>query len=337
MTTATLHRPARNQSSGRPRSRFYEIAQRVSSRFEPRTAAAFTAAVNRLLNRVDDVALRSAVASGSLDQIMAALATGGSLQNIILEGRELEDAFRHAATATGRAGADVLTGATGVQARFNALAPDVVLFARTQAGRLIAQDVGPGVREAVRVVIAMGQYEGLTTVQQARAIREIVGLPAPWARAPLNLRQEILDGHAAAATGRRLSAAEKAQIRSRIKAGTVTEEFADQMSRTYSQRLVNRRAQNIARTENLKAAHHGQHQGWKQAVNDGVLPQTARRIVVVTPDDRLEHWMVPGMNEGGRGMDEPFQAPEGSFLNPPFRPNCRCGVGLVFPGHAGVL
>ena len=248
----------------------------------------------------------------------------------------MEGALLGASTTTGRAGADVLSGATGTTVRFNALHPDVVLFARQQAGELVVQ-VSEDVREAVRIMLAIGQAEGLTVVQQARAIREVVGLPPTWAAAPSNLRREIMDGHAAAATSRRLSAVEKAQIRSRIAKGTVTESFAESMQARYSESLVNRRARNIARTETLRASHHGQRMGWEQAMQDGALPRTARRVVVVTPDHRLEHWMVPGMNEGGRGIDEPFQAPEGSFMNPPFRPLCRCGVGLIFPGYEGVL
>jgi hypothetical protein len=70
-----------------------------------------------------------------------------------------------------------------------------------------------------------------------------------------------------------------------------------------------------------------------------VLPATARRVWIVTPDARLrpEHAAIPRMNPDGVGLDEPFRTPDGDFLNPPIDPNCRCGVGLIFPGLAGVL
>jgi len=324
---------ATHQTRGRPRSRFYQIARRVADRLSPAVARSYLGAVAKLQRQIDEAALRQAVASGHPDQITAAVATGGDL-GTILDGTDLDRQLLRTSTATGRAGADVITGVTGVNFQFNAMHPDVVLFARREAGDLIAA-IHDDIREAVRVVLAMGQYQGLTVVQQARAIREIVGLPPAWANAPLNLREELLDGRFTRT--RRLSATDKAQVRSRLARGTMTEAFAGQMQEKYRKSLLNARALRISRTESLRASHHGQQQCWKQAIGEGVLPDTVRRVWIVTPDDRLEHWMVPGMNVGGRGMDEMFDTPEGPVLYPPSRPHCRCGAGLRFPGRPGVL
>jgi hypothetical protein len=324
---------ARNQSRGRPRSRFFAITHRIADRFGPAAAAAFIESITRLQEGIDAAELRSAIAAGSIAQIESAVSPS-RLQSLFAGGDSLQEVLTRTAQTTGRAGADVLTGVLDVRVRFNALDPNVVMFARQQSAQLVVA-VTEDVREAIRIVTAVGSAEGLTTVQQARAIREIVGLPPNWARAPLNLRNEILEGNFNET--RRLSATDKAQIRSRIARGTVTEEFADRMQTRYSRSLLNRRAQNIARTETIRSGNHGQHEGWRQAINDGHLPDTARRHWVVTPDDLLEHWMVPGMNSDGRGMDEMFDTPEGPVLNPPSRTNCRCGVGLSFPGLRGVL
>lgn len=321
---------------GRPRSRFYAIAQRIAARFEPAVARAFLDAITKLQRQIDEAQIRQALASGNIHQLEAAVASGGDLKSILLEAGDMERALKGAATATGRAGASVLTGVTGMEAQFNALHPAVVLFARQQTAELVVA-VGEDVKEAIRIVLALAQEQGLTTVQQARAIREVVGLPPNWANAPLNLAAELRAG--TFTETRRLSAADKAQIRSRLAKGTVDDEFVAKMQGRYASSLINRRAKNIARTETLRAANHGQREGWKQAVEQGVLPKTARRMWIVTPDDRLRdtHAAVPGMNEGGVGLDQAFQTPLGPSMGPPLETNCRCGQGLIFPGREGVL
>jgi hypothetical protein len=326
---------ARNASPGKPRSRFYQLARRIARRFEPAVAAAFMDAITKLQRQIDEAALRQAIASGNLAQIQEAIETGGHL-GTILDNREMERALYGASTATGRAGADILSGVTGLTARFNALDPNVVLFARQQAAELVVA-VTEDVREAIRIVTALAQEQGLTTVQQARALREVVGLPPNWAAAPSNLARELREG--AFTETRRMSAADKAQIRSRLARGTVDEPFIARMQGRYASSLINRRALNIARTETLRASHHGQLQEWKQATRQGVLPKTARRMWIVTPDDRLRetHAAIPGMNPGGIALDGVFQTPLGPSNGPPLETNCRCGEGLIFPGYEGVL
>lgn len=317
--------------------RFFQIARRIAKRFSPKLERAFMRAVSKFQGQIDEVELRQAVASGSVLQIQAAVATGGNLQ-VILEGERLDVLLQGTSAATGAAGADVLEGVTGLAVQFNRMSPRVVMYARAQTGDLVAE-IGAQLLETIRIVTALGAGMGLTITEQARALREVIALPSIWANAPLNLRQNIIDGDAAAATARRLSGVDKAQIRARIKAGTVDNAFLDKMQARYTQSLLQRRALNIARTESLRAAHAGQREGWKQAVQQGVLPDTATRFWIVTPDERLsfEHSLIPGMNQNGRGLDEAFHTPEGRFLDPPIRTNCRCGTGLMFPGLRGVL
>lgn len=324
----------RNQSARRPRSRFFEIAHRISDRFGPLVAASFVEAIGRLNAGIDDAELRSAIASGNLNVIESAIRPS-RLSALFLGGNALAEQLRRTAAATGRAGADVLTGVTGIEVGFNQVHPNVVMFAREQAATLVVQ-VTEDVREAVRIVLAAGQTEGLTTVQQARAIRQVVGLPPNWANAPMNLARELREGTFTAS--RRLSAIDKAQIRKRLREGTMTEDFIDGVQKRYADSLTNRRALNIARTETMRSANHGTREGWRQAREQGALPETARRMWIVTPDDRLRpsHAAIPGMNPDGVPIDGgTYNTPLGPSDGPPLETNCRCGEGLVFlqPGQ----
>jgi hypothetical protein len=296
---------------------------------EPAVAQAFLSAVNRIISNIDNAALIDAIASGSEEQMLAALATGGDIGQQMGDNAALEKALRRTTQSAGAQSADVLSGALRVPVEFNRLHPDVVLYARTQAGELIV-GISADVREAVRIVLATGSSGGATTVQQARVIRQIVGLAPNNALAPLHLAEELRAG--AFTSSRRLSAVDKAMIRSRLARGTVDEEFITRMQERYAASLRNRRARVIARQETAKSAHYGQRQSWRQAQEQGAIPRDVRRFWIVTPDDRLrdEHAAIPGLNPDGVGLDEPFDTPFGPVLDPPAEIGCRCSVGLLF-------
>lgn len=314
-----------NQGAGGPLMfRFHSVAARISKQFSTQTAASWMKALTQFRGGINETALRTALAGGNVAAIEAAV-KGSGFGNMM---RALEDPLARTARATGTASAKILNKA-GFPMQFNAVHPNVVLFARDQAATL-AVSMTADVREAVRTVVALGAQQGLTVVQQARAIREVVGLPPNWAGAPLKLGDAIRTGDISGATRRRLSAATKQEIRSQIKKGTVTQAFIEKMEARYAASLTNRRALNIARTETLRASNFGQQESWVQAKEQGVLPADSRRFWIVTPDDRLspEHAQIPALNPVGRGMEEDFDTPDGPFLFPPSRTNCRCGIGL---------
>lgn len=319
---------------------FYRIARRIARRFGPRVAQLFTRAFARIQNQIDTTALRGILDGADLTDP----ATLANIQATVLVSRlgaiisgDLQSVLLETMTATGSAGADVLSEATGLRFRFNDRDVNTVLFARTQTANLVVQ-VTDATKEAIRIITAAGADLGLTVDQQARAIREFVGLPPNWVRAPLNMERELRAG-STSVLRRRWSAVDKAKIRSRIKKGTVDDAFVSQMRKRYTESLINRRSLNIARTETLRASHAGQREAWRQAVTEKVLPQTARRFWIVTPDDRLRdtHAAVPEMNPEGVGLDDAFETPLGPSLGPPLEVNCRCGEGLQFPGQPGVL
>lgn len=308
----------------------FTIAQRVARRLEPDVRNAFLKAVGDWRRQLDDVALKAALVSAELAVIESA-ANLAAFPSLLANG-DLLGSLQWTATLSGTMAADVLQDFVGLASQFNYRDQTAVLFAREQAGALIVQ-LGDDAREAVSIIVAVGQDVGLTVDNQARAIRQVVGIRPGYAQAPLRLGEEIRAGQTAAATSRRLSAADKQQIRSRIKAGTVDDAFVAKMEGRYADSLINRRAQDIARTETMRASNFGQRDSWRQAVGQEVLPQTVRRHPIVTPDDRLResHAQVPGLNPDGRRLDEPYATPFGPLDGPPWEPNCRCTEGLVIP------
>lgn len=318
-------------NAGRPRVgrvfRFHRTARRIARTYETAVATAWMRALGRVQAGISDKALRTALTSKNL--VAAEAAIGASSFGQMM--RDLEDPLARTAAATGTASAKTLT-AGGYSLGFNATHPNVILYARDQSATLV-RGVTATAREAIRTVIALGAQEGLTIEAQARAIREVVGLPPSWAASPLHLEQELRRGDAAAATARRLSAVDKQQIRSRIAAGTVDEKFIAECRARYTASLINRRALNIARTETIGAANWGQQESWRQGVAGGHIPRGAKRFWLATPSSTLCHHCaeIPGLNPSGRGIEEPFLTPFGERMLPPAHPNCRCGIGLAMP------
>jgi hypothetical protein len=322
-------RPATNVRRPRRLLSFHRLVTGVADRFGASAAVRWAQAVLKYQGEIDEMALRSALLAGDLNAVMAVV-DPTRLRNAAE--RALREPFAGAVAATGHGAAALLSG-QGLRASFRASHPNVVLYARTHAAALV-EGVADETRRVIAEVIALGAERGLTTVQQSRAIREVVGLPPQWARAPQALADELRAGDLAAAT-RRLSATERQEVRGRILDDTVDDAFVDRMTARYAESLVNLRAQTIARTESLAAAHAGLVEEWKQARDAGVLPIAMRQYWIVTPDDRLCPICVriPEMNPDGRALGEPFMTPEGLVDYPPApHPNCRCGIGLALPG-----
>lgn len=310
--------------------RWFRNVRRIARRFEPRVRRAFLRGLDRLRRRIDLAELRRAIAAGSDTLVEAAIAPDELA--LLLGASGYEDELVSAVRAAGASTARIVSGAVGLEFAFDEIDPVSVLWARSaSATRVVA--VADDVREAIRIIGATAQRFGLTVDQHARALFEVVGLPPNWTNAPANFAEEIRTGRVD--YSRKLSAIDRARIRKRIADGTVDEAFVADMERTYAERLRRVRSRTIARTETMGAANFGQRTAWVQARREEVLPATARRVWIVTPDDRLRptHAAVPGMNPDGVEIDGGvYETPVGPSGGPPLEPNCRCSEGLVFPG-----
>lgn len=103
------------------------------------------------------------------------------------------------------------------------------------------------------------------------------------------------------------------------------------MAAAYKNRTLRYRAEVIALNESSTALHQAQIVAMEQAVERGaVAKDRVRRLWVTAGDDHVRpmHRAVPGMNQGGVGLHEPFNTPKGQFLQPGWRfdPGCRCRV-----------
>jgi hypothetical protein len=192
--------------------------------------------------------------------------------------------------------------------------PQAVAWAARHSAEMVVE-ITENTRLSLRMMTTLSINEGIPPYEAAKTIRKMVGLTSRDARAVINLRKKML------ASPGRLIYAGKVPVRV-PRSGATAEQIASVTSR-YAERLLRQRAFTIARHETMTAANEGQVQLWEQAVSRGELRRTVRRVLIVTPDERLCPICGP-LNGQERGIREPFDAGE-----LPFHVKCRCTQGLV--------
>ena len=212
----------------------------------------------------------------------------------------------------------ILAGAVG-ESRFTAnlsiINPRAVEAAQQRAAELV-QYLDDEARETMRQVFGETLMGRMTTAQSNRVIRDLIGLDSRSAVAVMNYRSGLnasMNGTAPFPTPDLADG--------RFTGNNLTPGKIDSLTDRYTSRLLTRRADNIARTEVMTAAHRGQMENWRAAAEQGLFdPEKAQRVWVSTEDSR--ECPVCAELDGQTFL---FDSSE----MPPEHPSCRCTLSLV--------
>lgn len=211
-------------------------------------------------------------------------------------------------------------------------------------GRFI-NDVTEEQKKVIARIVNRGFVLGLTKAKVARQIRECIGLTTTQEEWVQNYRRQLetLDPDIFERTLRDKRSDRLIQ-RLIEEGGELTPVQVNRMVERYRQRLIQYRAQTIARTESLRAVRMGEYDALNDAYESGAIDSRCRRFWVTCSDERVRraHTQIPGMNPEGRAMNEPFQTPLG-LLRYPLDPNgsaanvinCRCHLEYRMPNSQG--
>lgn len=283
----------------------YQWLHDLADAAAPAVRRAFLDAIQKVRGTVKEAELRAALETGNVDAVMRALDLDQKVADALAAEMQtrLEDEFIQA----GRAAVEQsLPKEIAASIRFDPTNPQSVAFLRQYDFGLIRQ-VTQETRDAVRTVVQSAFEAGGHPREQAKAIREFIGLTDRQAQAVLNYRAALVE----------------------------EERPADQVERMvarYQQRLLKLRATTISRTETIRAANAGQQAAWRQAADQQLLNRvTTRRQWLVVIDDRLCPFCaaIPLLNPGGVSLDQSFASPLGPVDYPPLHPNCRCAMSLA--------
>lgn len=278
------------------------------------------------------------LANRSTDQgaIERAAEYASGLMRVPLE-RGLEAAVKRALIAAGEAESQLLYRSETLRAAakepkpktrgvFNVTNPEVVVWIREHVAEAVG-GIMEATKAAIRLALEQSFQRGITTAETARTIRRLIGLDEARADAVWNLRDRILES-----PGMKVWAG---NVPIRVPPAGFTEDALNARLDRYAVKLLNDRAENIARTETITAANEGQSSAWVQAVRDRLLyPDMVERVWIVTPDDRL--CPICADLEGATApIGGEFQSPDlGPLPGPPAHPQCRCAQGLQRKGQS---
>lgn len=275
----------------------------------------------------------------TLEEIEQKLATG-RLEDVIADVSSAAEKFAadlHAAYITsGQTQAAWLDAKVpDVLIHFDAASPQVVAAARRnsleQVGGLTQES-----RDTIRQVLVDGARSGANPRVTAQRIRDSIGLAPPQEQALANYRAALESGDYTKALGYELSSghSDRTIAAARTSGRALTQGEADLAVDRYRQNSINQRAETIARTEALRAAHEGSRDAIGQAIDRGDIEADAlEKNWNPGPKTRYSR---PDHQEMGRRSPIPvlddFVLPDGTRMSGPGDPrggakhcaNCEC-------------
>jgi len=276
---------------------------RLASRLEPAARRAFLAAVLESQAAIQLEALADAILRNQTVDITE------QTQTHILRNRLINMGFKDAIASGFLRGAEFAheeLAKLNLNMNFNLINPHAVAFSERHIPRLVDSLVDGAERNIQRLITASFR-DGIPPMRVARQIRNYIGLTDRDSRTSANFEQRLID--------------EGVNLRD-----------VDRRVAMHAQRMVNRRAKTIARTEIMRAHNFGQDALWRESMNQGLLNKDDTfREWIITPDDRLDLQICERMDGVQVPFKDYFSVPTvGDLMNPPAHPNCRCTVGLVF-------
>lgn len=217
---------------------------------------------------------------------------------------------------------------------FNVMDPLAIRAMQTAELKLVST-LSTEIQAGVKTFLTAGLRNGVNPRVTAVDLRQIVGLTPKQTQSIANYRGLLTGGQKGQPYMEALSRATRDKRFDRAILNAITDKSPlkpDQVARQlerFETRLLNRRAETIARTETMDALYRAHMLRWQQAVDAGKIKESElRRFWHVAKDERVCPICaaIPGLNPEGVGFHEPFQTPEGELDGPTAHPNCRCVV-----------
>jgi hypothetical protein len=212
----------------------------------------------------------------------------------------LEDTFQDASGITKDYIGDVLGKGTGL--KFDLTDPNAIKWLE-EFGAAEIKYISDSQRQALKDIVLQGYQKGITYQQQARQIKQIIGLDLRRAEAVSNLRERLK------------------------KRGKLSDEKIEQKTAKYADKLLRQRARTIAVQEATVAGARGFYSTTKEAVHRGILdPNKYEGYRIVTGDERLCP-QCSALAGAGRTLPDGTYRSSGS-VTPKLHHLCRCVEGI---------
>lgn len=320
-----------------PQDVHWEWLHDIADAAAPEVRRRFIEAISRIRGTVLEANLRAALEAKNIEAVVAILSKDsvlGAIEPMLMA--PLQQTVMDTGIAALDATPAIANQAVGgsLAMRFDLVNPSTVQAVRNYGFNMIRQ-VTDDTRNGIRAIVANAMEFGGHPSEQARQIKNLIGLTDSQAEAVANFRR-LIEGKDRQALNRALrdrrfdGTLERALGSNPTK--ELTPEQVDRMVDRYAARQLQARANTIARSETINAARIGTQAAWIQATENGLLTRSkVRQGWMVTPADRLCKYCaaVPGLNPDGVPLGGQFITPQGLRDGPTLHPNCRCIVYLM--------
>lgn len=330
----------------------YEWLHEIADSMAPDAREAFLDAIDAIRGTADEAQLAAALDAGDYERVLEILGLNepesqrqsyaasheDTLRGRIVDAislRSFEEGVKDTAHAAGQGALEntpgLLSPAGVARMRFDITNPHTVQAVNNYGFNLI-REINNETRNGIRAIVAHAMEFGGHPYDQARSIKQLIGLTERQVNAVTNFRRLLESGSSEALDRELRDHRFDGTIEGAIREGRKLP--ADQiamMVQRYADRMLNMRAETIARTETINAARLGTQNAWHQAREKGLLSNSLRQQWMVTPDDRLCEFcqQVPDMNPDGVPLGGQFETPFGPVDGPTLHPNCRCVVYIM--------
>lgn len=308
----------------RAERRAYRRLAALADRLEPALARQWLAALDELVRTVPATALVAALEAGGPDALVSALFDRPearlALQSLATQ---YADAVARAVPVAAAGLPPIGRLRVAIPVASPALVDAVRRWEQTAFRRVAAE-----MREGVRTLVADGIVAGLGPRGMVASLRQptgAIGLTAYDHRIVASFREQLRTDPA---TALRRALRDRRFDRT-VRRGALTDAQIDRMTAAYRQKLITWRAQTFARSAAVSAANDASVVAWSDTLRAaGIDEALVRRYWVVADDERLCEVCgpVPAMQPTGVGLREAFRTPDGTAMQPPLHPNCRCMV-----------
>lgn len=323
--------------------------EQLIEQFIPVIRNAFAAAIRDVTNRAILVDVIRAIEGGDVEAAFRALGFSEAAMRPLTAA--IEAAFEQGGITVAGTFPRRLNTPTGRTVfRFDVRNSRAERWLREESSRLVTR-VTEDTRTNVRNIVTEGMQDGRNPRNVALDIvgrmntttgrREggAVGLTPQFERAVVRARIELRQLDPNYFNRERRDKRFDSIVHKAIKYGTpLPEDVIVKLTGRYSDKLLQLRGENIARTEAIAALNRSEYEAVKQAVDQGSINQAATvRIWDSAGDSRVRH--MHKLLDGQKvGLDEPFIAADGSKMMYPGDTslgapgsetiNCRCRVRL---------
>ena len=272
---------------------------------EPAARRAFLRAVDAVKRQVDLDVLETALRTGEVSRVEAALLLARPPEALRAQIRPVVGAALNLGAEAGR---EALRGTPAFAVDFARTNPAAVAWANQHAGTLVTE-IAESTRLGVRALVTVSQSEGRSVTWLARELREVIGLHS-----------------------RQVTAVER--FRERLVGQGLDDVTVARRAERYANAQLKSRAETVARSEVLQSSSEGQRRLWDAAADQGLLDRAeTRRIWLATDDDLTDVEICEPMADVETDdLDAPWTLPDGRQVMIPnaAHPRCRCSAGLVF-------